>query len=239
MNQKTAILLRGLSRNYQKTYESLFKHIPNVDTFIHTWDITGVRTDKSYRFSYSQEITNIDNLQKAYNPKNIIVESQSEFFEKNINKIKENLRRLTYNPDDELTLKYGLYGLHTQMYGFEQTVKSFLKVADPNNYQNIFVIRFDCKLPKPLPLSKLGTVIVNDRWHGKYYRDFFHLIHPQDISKYSRIYSDLIEGKFSREYIEAPFKKLPNAERYYENFAKSVGLNCMSSGMGSGGLLVR
>lgn len=84
---KTALLLSGNLRYYEKTFDKLKKYLLDVldtDIFIHTWYNRGLQKRNSgYKLDLS-EIIDINHVNDLYEPKRIVVETFNENIKKSL-----------------------------------------------------------------------------------------------------------------------------------------------------------
>ena len=225
MNQKTAVLLRGLSRNYQKTYKSLLKACgKHTDVYLSIWDDTGKIMNKNDKFSYSSGQININNIKSCYKTENLIVHNTKIFRSTEPNRLKELSLKFNLNLNNNKVYQNSRNSLFGQMYCFQAGVNMLLRSNKLSNYDRIIVTRCDLQIQQDnIPPAELGCVIGNGRWH-EYVQDFMHIIHPVDLHKFTKIYDSIMDAN-QNDFISPYIKfRCPCAEIWYDSYIKQNNL---------------
>ena len=235
----TALLLRGLSRNFEKTHKELFKYVKyDFDVFIHTWDIDGLRRSRNKRFSYGKTKSLIEDIKLAYNPKKIEVDIHDDFISNNEEKIFNHAKKLKIDMDNNYVHNCFIHSLISQMASFQKVVRLFLSNVNLKEYDRVIVVRFDYLAKNLIPyVKKDGLVYSNNKWQS-YLSDFCHVINPKDIIKFNKIYDEIfhVSEKGYDNFI-SPYVNAPCAEMWYYNFIKKSGLKFRNGNFG--GKLIR
>lgn len=118
MDKKIAICLSGIPKYWNKSYESIKKHIPYADIFIHIWKIyenSEINENTSYNWGSYDNIAQIDynKLLEMYSPKKHCIQNFStkkEYFEKQRAKyfLNENVARGGGSSISQLSMFYSL-----------------------------------------------------------------------------------------------------------------------------------
>lgn len=138
---RTAVLLYGHTRTFERCAGSLFKYFIDplsADVFIHTWDVCESVTPSWHDDHVSKKIpTDQELLHKVYNPTKCIVESQP-----------------IYKPDEDLTgpggiSAFGCMRMFESLYKSNQ-LKSEYEIQNDFIYDVVLKIRPDIMLYSPL-----------------------------------------------------------------------------------------
>lgn len=224
-NQRTALVLRGLSRNYRQTYKNLLKACgENVDVYLSIWDDTGKVTNANNKFSYSEEQTDLNDIKKCYNTDNVIVHNTKSFRASEPERLDKLSEKYDLDLSNNKVYQNSRNSLFGQMYCFQAGVDMLLNSNKLSTYDRIIITRCDFILHQnSLPSAKSGYVIGNAHWHD-YVKDFMHIIHPSDLHKFTKIYDSILDANhndFISPYIEF---RCPCAEIWYNSYVKNNNL---------------
>ena len=153
---KIAILISGLTRDYEKTYSNLKEQLLDkyeCDIFISTWDIIGcynLHRNKNYTNNVNwcniKNKLNISNFIEKYNPKKINIENYDNWEIKITPEINNFLNYYNFT-----SFTKNLNSLFAQWYKIKDVFTIFENYCNENNknYDIIIKLRFDVffKLP--------------------------------------------------------------------------------------------
>lgn len=233
---KTAVLLRGLPRNYSRTVSKLQYLYPNSDIFFHSWDIDGRRTVPTKRHSYSQSKINFNKLIELSSPKAFEVSDYNQVVENikvdvsnflNLNKISQSLLvGETYD--------YLVNSLFCQLYSFQRGVKLILEQEKNTQYSEVVISRFDFELTSKRLVSTPNELLASIPMHGSNScTDFIHILEYSNLIKLSTIYDELLNFT-DLDVLRVQKRDYPfflKTENWYQRFFKDKQFNfnpCLS-----------
>jgi hypothetical protein len=163
---KTAVLISGLVRDYDKKHISLFKNVLDCndlsyDIFLHTWDIVG---GAKKAVTYSKNLAeddwvlrnpdqiDIDDVKSAYSTNYIECENYNEWKGKMTDKVIDFDKKFNTNEYTRI-----LNSIFAQHYKINMCYKFFERSVNTKDYDIVIRARFDSDFSKKIVIDE-GTV---------------------------------------------------------------------------------
>lgn len=230
---KTAILLRGLSRHYEKSIPLYRQLYPNADFYFHTWDIDGRRKDNTKRHSYSLDTVDNNKLINSINPVKYKISNYNDTLPELEAAVEKFLDQNSIKKEELVNEAYPyiLNSIFCQIYSYSQV----LNLVDDSKYSNILVSRFDFHPQFKVEIIGHDTVLCSTPTHGKSGTDSIHLFNISNINKMRTIYDELLDFK-QKELLMIKKPGHPlflNVENWYYWFFDKLNLKLIPHGVGN------
>lgn len=230
---KTAILLRGLSRHYEKSIPLYRQLYPNADFYFHTWDIDGRRKDNTKRHSYSLDTVDCTKLVEYINPVKYKISNYNDTLPELESVIEKFLEQNNIKKEELVNEAYPyiLNSIFCQIYSYSQV----LNLVKGSNYSNILVSRFDFFPQFKVETINLNSVICSTPTHGESGTDSVHMFNTCNLNKMRTIYNELLDFK-QKELLMIKKPGHPiflKVENWYYWFFDKLNLKLIPQGKGN------
>lgn len=191
---KIALCLSGHLRNFERTYPTLYFYLLkdyDVDIFIHTWDKLGFSCAYKTDNTLNDTSTRLDEAEKLYKPKSIIVESVDfvEELKRQGNEYAPHLRNEPKHVGHMASMFYKIYACNE--------LKNKYQRESGTEYDLVIRCRPDLLFQNKIniPTEKKAGVIWTPRALSSpdWYNDQFAIGAPNDMDLYSSVFFDIPE----------------------------------------------